>query len=80
MIGDLAEKIGWKAPLWRSESGMHVCILQRISAAAYVTAFPEYVAFEEMLQCMMQRRFFLLLQHMADCHRTLFADASCRVM
>ena len=48
-------------------------VLMRISAATYVTMFADHVAFTETLQ-RRKKDFSLLLQHMADCCKALFAD------
>ena len=45
MIGDITDKISRKL-----HSGFPEVVLQRISVAAYVAAFPEHVALTETLQ------------------------------
>ena len=50
-------------------------VLKRILAATYVAMFADHVAFTETLQ-RHKEDFSLLLQHMADCCKALFADKS----
>ena len=50
-------------------------VLKRISAATYVATFADRMAFMETLQ-RHKEDFSLLLQHMADCYKALFADKS----
>lgn len=72
VVGYIAAEISGELP-----SGFPEEVLRTISAAVYVTAFDDQVAFTKTLQGH-KKDFASLLQHMAGCYKALFADVGQR--
>ena len=70
MIRDVAKAVSGEVPATYTEE-----ILKGISVAMYVATFADCMAFTKTLQ-RHKEDFSLLLQHMADCYKMLFADKS----